>query len=269
MSVKLHYQSLGNGNPVLILHGLFGSHRNWASIAKRLSENYQVINVDLRNHGNSEHADSMSYPELADDISTVMADLDLKKISIIGHSLGGKVAMTFALQHRKMIHKLVVLDVAPVSYQNEFLPLLESMQRLPLEEISNRKQADSLLKIDIPDPSLRLFLLQNLVQESGSYHWRINLEAIKKGLIDIGGFPAPITVKEYEGDVLFLHGENSDYIQPQHHDIIKKYFSRALINSIKDAGHWLHAEQQEKVLNRIESFLNDENLEEPPSLLYR
>lgn len=268
MAAKLHYQTYGEGRPVIILHGLFGSSRNWTSFAKKLSEDYQVIAIDLRNHGKSEHADTMTYPEMASDIADVLEESGLEKASLVGHSMGGKVAMTFALQNRSMIDQLIVLDVAPISYQNEFHNLLDAMDGIPLSTIKSRSHADALLTNEIPDASLRMFLLQNLQQDGDGYYWRVNLGSIKKSLIDISSFPAPVSVNSFEGKVLFLSGDSSDYVRPQHHPIIRQYFSRALIHTVKDAGHWLHADQPDKVLEKIKSFLNDDNPEDPPSLLY-
>jgi len=176
--------------------------------------------------------------------------------------------MTFALQHRSMIEQMVVLDVAPVSYKNELLPLLNALAGLPLGEISSRKQADALLTAAIPDTSLRLFLLQNLVQDGDTFRWRVNLETIRRSLVDIDGFPAPISVKSHRVKTLFLGGSKSTYIRPQHHPIIKKYFPMAQIHTIDGAGHWLHIDKPDKVLERIQSFLNSEDTTEPPSLLY-
>ena len=269
MAVTLHYSSLGQGKTVIIIHGLLGSSRNWSSFSKKLSEQYHVISLDLRNHGYSGHTQTMTYSEMTSDILKLMEEFGLERASFIGHSMGGKVAMTFALQHRSMVEQLVVMDVAPVSYKNELLPLLDAMTRLPLKDITSRKHADTLLTPRIPDTSLRLFLLQNLIQDGTSYRWRINLEAIRKSLIDIDGFPAPISVKSHPVKTLFLGGETSGYIKPHHYPIIKKYFPKAQIHIIEGAGHWLHIDKPDKVLERVQAFLGSEESTEPPSLLYR
>lgn len=269
MVVKLHHTSQGRGKPIIIIHGLLGSSRNWSSFSKKLSENFHVISLDLRNHGYSGHADSMTYSEMASDILKLMEESGFKQASLIGHSLGGKVAMTFALQYRSMVERLVIMDIAPVSYKNELLPLLDAMTQLPLKDITSRKHADALLASRIPDDALRLFLLQNLTQEADEYRWRINMDAIRKSLIDIDGFPAPISVKSQPVKTLFLGGEDSDYIKPHHYPIIKKYFPKAQIHIIEGAGHWLHIDKPDKVLEWVQSFLNSEDSTEPPSLLYR
>ena len=177
--------------------------------------------------------------------------------------------MTLALQDRALVDRLIVLDMAPVSYQNEFDKIIYAMEQLPLREIDSRKQADELLEENIPDASLRPFLLQNLVQEEGNYFWRINLQSIRKSLLEISGFPAPVTIESYQGPVLFLYGSNSDYVQPHHHPIIKKYFAKSLLHSVDRAGHWLHIDQPEKVLEKITTFLGNNDPDKPPSLLYR
>lgn len=268
MAVTLHYTSQGQGKPVIVIHGLLGSSRNWSSFSKKLSSQFHVISLDLRNHGYSGHADTMTYSEMASDILKLLEEFGFERVSLIGHSMGGKVAMTFALQHRSMIEQLVIMDVAPVSYKNELLPLLDAMAGLPLKDITSRKHADALLTPRVPDTSLRLFLLQNLIQDGDSYGWRINLESIRKSLIDIDGFPAPISVKSHPVKTLFLGGEKSGYLKPHHYPIIKKYFPKAQIHIIEGAGHWLHIDKPDEVLERVHSFLSSEESTEPPSLLY-
>jgi len=257
MPIKLNYQIYGEGKPVIILHGLFGSSRNWTSIAKKLSANFQIINVDLRNHGNSDHAETMTYPEMAEDLYQMLDECDQEQASLIGHSMGGKVAMTFALNHQSTIKHLIVLDIAPVSYRREYMQLIEALQRVPVNEINNRKQADESLQTDVPESTLRQFLLQNLMQDGNGFRWRINLGVIKTSINTIANFPEADPGTIYEGPVLFLRGENSDYISSEHFPVIEKYFPQSNIHTIKDAGHWLHAEQPQVVLDKITSFLTD------------
>ncbi len=257
MPIKLNYQIYGEGKPVIILHGLFGSSRNWTSIAKKLSANFRIINVDLRNHGDSDHADTMTYSEMTEDIYQLLNECGLEQASLIGHSMGGKVAMAFALNHQIVIKNLIVLDIAPVSYRREYMHLIEALLRLPVDEIKNRKQADEYLIADIPETSLRQFLLQNLVHDGNGFRWRINLGVIKTSLEYITGFPEAESGTIHNGPVLFLRGENSDYISSENFPDIEKYFPMASIHAIKNAGHWLHAEQPQAVLDKITSFLTD------------
>ena len=158
---------------------------------------------------------------------------------------------------QKVIKNLVVLDIAPVSYQREYIDLIEALQRLPVNEINNRKQADEALQTDIPETPLRQFLLQNLVQVGDSFRWRINLGVIKTSIEDIAGFPEAKSGTIYKGPVLFLRGENSDYISNEYFSVIEKYFPKSNIHTIKNTGHWLHAEQPQAVLDKITSFLTE------------
>jgi len=260
MSVQLNFETYGQGKPVIILHGLFGSARNWRSIAKKLGNQYQVFSVDLRNHGDSEHADSMYYMEMVEDLRQFLHDRNLDKASLIGHSMGGKTAMAFALEYEEIIDKLVVLDIAPVQYKNEFEQLIDAMLGLELGEISSRNQANDLLKSGIKDGGLRLFLLQNLIHEAEGFQWRINLPAIKAALTDISAFPTFMKSSQYSGPTLFLGGEMSDYILPDYHKDIKSFFPEADIISITAADHWLHADQPQRVFEEISRFLADQGI---------
>lgn len=255
-AVKLHYTAEGQGKPVIILHGLFGSARNWSGISRQLARDFQVISVDLRNHGASAHAATMTYPEMAEDIVAVMAEARLDQAAILGHSLGGKVAMTLALKYGNKVEKLAVLDIAPVSYNNNLIYLVDAMERLPLAQISRRSQADALLQQDIPATALRRFMLQNLVQTDAVFHWRINLAAIRANLAASSAFPDPGDSARYAGPVLFLGGADSDYIQPAHRPAIRRYFPQADIQFVEGAGHWLHADQPQAVVSILKTFLD-------------
>jgi esterase len=255
MSIKLNFETFGAGKPVIVLHGLFGSARNWRSIAKQLSETHQVFTIDLRNHGESGHSDSMYYMEMMEDIKQFLHDKHLRKVSLIGHSLGGKIAMTFALNYPEMLEKLIVLDIAPVQYDNNFELLVDAMLSLDLADISSRNQANDILRNNIEDGGVRLFLLQNLFHNSDGFQWRINLPAIKKALPDIGAFPTFTRSSEHNGPTLFLGGDRSDYIRPEYHEDILSFFPTAQISTITDAEHWLHADQPQQVLEEISRFL--------------
>jgi pimeloyl-ACP methyl ester carboxylesterase len=255
MSVHLNFESYGAGKPLIILHGLFGSGRNWRSVAKQLAENHQVFTVDLRNHGESDHADSMYYMEMMEDIKQFMHERRLRKASILGHSLGGKIAMTFALNYPEMLNKLMVLDIAPVQYENDFETLVDAMLALDLGNIDSRNQANDMLKAEIRDGAVRLFLLQNLFHGPQGFQWRINLQTIKSALSDIGAFPTFTRSSQYSGSTLFLGGEKSDYILPEYHEDIFSFFPGAQIASIADADHWLHADQPQRVFEEISRFL--------------
>jgi len=256
MSIKLNYQTYGEGEPVLILHGLFGSGSNWKTIAKQLADKFKVLIVDLRNHGNSDHADSMSYKEMADDVSNLFDTIGLDKANIISHSMGGKTAMVLALNYPSLIKRLLIVDIAPVDYTSDYHPLIAALDSLPLDKLTNLNEASELLRESIPEHGLRQFLLQNLVRDSVGFRWRINLPVIKSYLKEIISFPQDITINPFQGPVRFLAGSNSDYIQSEHHDKIDKLFPKATIHSVKDAGHWLHVDQPAEFLRETVSFLS-------------
>ena len=255
MPVKLHHTVHGNGEPIIMLHGLFGFSRNLRSITDRLSERYKVITVDLRNHGQSGHADSMTYIEMADDIILLMEQLSIDYASLIGHSMGGKVAMTAALQNAALIKQLIVLDISPVRYVRAYGKLFAAMESLPLDTIKNRKDAEIYLNRQIDEAGLSQFLLQNLVRADQGFCWRLNLSAIKSNMEHITGFPAMNADTHFDGPVFLLGGEHSDCIEEKYHKIIYDYFPRAKIKMISNAGHMLHTEQPDIVINEIMAFL--------------
>lgn len=256
MTFRLHYNIHGEGIPVIILHGLFGSSRNWQTAAKTLSEDYQVITPDLRNHGQSFHAQSMTYTEMAEDILELIKTNSLDNVCLIGHSMGGKVAMINALLHSHVIDKLAVLDIAPVSYEHRYGKLFQAMHNLPLDQIKNRNEAGEILNDQINDLFLTQFLLQNLVRTEDGFEWRINLPAIQSNIESISSFPDIPTETRYNKPALFLGGENSHFVQPEYHGEIKKHFPNAEIELIENAGHMLHIEKPEVVVERIRQFIN-------------
>jgi len=257
MAVKLHYKILGKGQPIMILHGLFGSSRNWQSIAKVLAENYRVITLDLRNHGQSGHAESMTYTEMAEDVLGLIKELSLENLFLMGHSMGGKVAMVIALLHPLLIEKLVVLDIAPVSYEHRYGKLFQAMQDLPLDQVKNRIEAGTILNNQINDTFLSDFLLQNLNRADNGFQWRLNLPAILDNIEFISGFPDIGPDTQYSRPALFLGGKNSHFIQAEYHNVIRDYFPRASIELIENAGHMLHIEQPEVLVERIRQFISN------------
>ena len=240
---------------ILVLHGLFGSKRNWQSIARQLGEYFQVFTLDLRNHGESEHHDDMTYQVMADDVFQFISEHSLKDVSVVGHSMGGKVAMQMALQHPEIIKRLVIIDIAPVKYEHGFNDLIDSLRALPLEQISNRQDADEHLRSTVQPKTLRQFLLQNLKTSEGGFRWRINLDAIQANIDALMDFPVDHRVMQYQNSVLFLKGEKSDYIKHLYEQKIFKLFSRALFITVADTGHWLHAENPDFVVQEIGKFI--------------
>jgi esterase len=255
MPVKLNYQVFGEGRPVYILHGLFGSNRNWAGIARELSTGFQVVTVDLRNHGKSDHSDSMNYSDIADDVRFLAVELDHDKINLIGHSMGGKTAMTLALLFPTMIERLIVVDIAPAQYPSNHEDLITAMQSLPLAQLNSRGEADDLLGEHITDATLRAFLLQNLVRDETGFNWRINLDALQQSQTFLRGFPEMLANKTFEGPTLFLSGDSSDYIRPEHYDVMVRLFPGSKHSIVKDARHWVHADQPAAFIRETETFL--------------
>ncbi len=254
---QLAFRAYGTeGPPLIILHGLFGSARNWHTLAQKLAERYRVWAVDLRNHGQSFWSPQMEYEVLAADVAALMDAQELAHAMVMGHSMGGKTAMVLALQQPERVDKLVVLDIAPISYGSRFEDYIQAMQNLDLGVVNQRTVADQWLSQFIPEAGIRAFLLQNLVVKDGRFDWRINLSALSTQLPHILDFPTTaLGQRQYDGPTLFVAGELSNYIGPNDHDTIKGYFPNALIDTLPQAGHWLHADQPTALLNRLHQFL--------------
>jgi esterase len=256
MSLELAHIAHGeSGPPVVILHGLLGSARNWSTFAKELAGTRRVFALDLRNHGNSPWADQMTYDQMAEDVRAFMAGRGLPAAAVIGHSMGGKVAMRLALAHGQQVERLVVVDVAPVAYQRSFNAYVEAMRALDLSGISRRSEADALLAEQIDDPDVRGFLLQNLVVGEAGLAWRVPLPALADNMPELVGFPDSRDAGQYGGPTLFLTGGRSDYVRPEHHAEILRLFPNAQFAAIADAGHWVHAEAPDAFLEIVRRFL--------------
>jgi pimeloyl-ACP methyl ester carboxylesterase len=243
--------------PVAILHGLFGSARNWASIGQRLASHRPVIAFDLRNHGASAWAGGMQYGEMAEDVLAMLGERGYRRAALLGHSMGGKAAMAAALRDPDMVERLVVVDIAPVAYRPHHLGLVRAMRALDLAGITRRGEADQRLAPAVPDTAERGFLLQNLVFDHDQPRWRLNLEAIEQQMPQLTGFPAVPDGAAYRGPALFVAGGRSDYLLPEHEPAIRRLFPTARLARIPDAGHWVHAEQPQAFLDIVELFLAD------------
>ncbi|MBT8447792.1 MAG: alpha/beta fold hydrolase, partial [Gammaproteobacteria bacterium] len=216
MTVKLHHDRSGAGDPVLILHGLLGSARNWRSMARSMAGDYDVLTVDLRNHGASPHTDSMRYEDMATDVAALIADEVSQPVTLVGHSMGGKVAMTLALHQPALVQRLVVVDIAPIAYPDRFGHLVAALRALPLATLARRAQADALLADSVPDATLRSFLLHNLVDDgAGGWRWQCNLETIASSLPEIVGAPGADPAARYDGPCLVIRGGRSDSVPPE------------------------------------------------------
>ena len=250
--MKLHYQIQGQGKPLVIIHGLFGSADNWRSMAKYFSKQYQVITVDLRNHGQSPHSDHQSLADMAEDIYELCQQLSLNTVNILGHSLGGKVAMKFTELYEKHVDKLVVVDISPRQHEGQHTPLMDAMMALPLSELHSRKQVDEALAVSIQDPKVRQFLLMNLSLEGKQLKWRINLPALKANYKEF--MSAVFTESNTNKTSLFVYGEHSDYVTEQDRQDIKQLFPYAEFAAIP-SGHWVHAERPQQFKQVVEEFL--------------
>lgn len=255
MKLSLNALMQGNGPPLIILHGLFGSSRNWGAIAQRLAEHWTVHALDLRNHGQSPWSDDVRYQALAADVQGYLDDQKIGRAAIIGHSMGGKAAMALALSDPARVERLLVADIAPVRYPPAFQPYLDAMRSLDLSNIARRNEADAHLTDAVPDAGIRAFLLQNLASGPDGLAWRMNLAALDAGMEEIQGFPDDLLGNRFGGSTLFLSGGRSDYVRPAHRDTIKQSFPKARFARIPDAGHWVHAEKPAEFFQTASIFL--------------
>lgn len=250
--MPLFYQSQGLGQPLVLLHGLFGSGDNWTRLADQLAQTYQVIRVDLRNHGRSPQTLSHSYAEMADDLLALLDVLGLTQVNLLGHSMGGKVAMTFACRYPERLQALVVVDMAMRAYPATYLPHIEAMLALDMNQITSRRDADIALSVAIPNVQVRQFLLTNLIKQDAHFVWRLNLTTLKQDYANIQAAVCERTL--FTKPSLFIHGAHSDYLQ--HQDIIqlRQHFTQAQFVSLP-TGHWVHAEQPALFIDTVHTYL--------------
>ncbi|WP_291295665.1 alpha/beta fold hydrolase [Elioraea sp.] len=255
MALPLHVTQLGDGPPLLVLHGLFGHGGNWGGIAKHLAARHRVLLADLRNHGASPHDARMDYPAMAGDIAALISGQGVP-MTVLGHSMGGKAAMLLALTEPALVSRLVVVDIAPRRYPSAFAPYAAAMAAIPLRPDLRRTEADATLRAAVPDAGVRAFLLQNLRFGEGAPSWRCNLPVIAASLDAISDFPALADDARWEGEALFIGGENSTYIDAAGRAAALARFPAAAFAVIPDAGHWVHAEAPEAFLRAILPFLD-------------
>lgn len=249
--------SLSSSPPVIVLHGLFGSARNWQTFAKNLSAEFTVFTLDLRNHGSSPHCDEMNYPDMACDVIRFLDDHQIETADVIGHSMGGKTAMTLALNFPKRVRRLAIVDIAPVSYSHNYEQLLGKLRGLNLDEIRRRSDANRMLREAIDDDELRLFLLQNLVVKAGEPAvWRINLNAIRQHVNHLVQYTPDDSSITFDGPTSLIRGELSDYVQDAHFPIIRRLFPMVQFHTIDGAGHWPHAQNAVDFLSCIRKILS-------------
>ena len=248
----LHAVESGHGAPLALLHGLVGQAANFGTIQRRLAATHRVIALDLRNHGASGHAPSMTYPAMAEDVLETLRDRGALPCALAGHSMGGKVAMMAALEAPAAVARLLVSDIAPTRYPPAFRGLVEAMAAIPLHPGLSRAEADAALA-GVADAGVRGFLLQNLRFDAAP-RWRINLPAIAAALPDLEDWPER-DVAPYGGPALFVAGARSDYLRPEHRDTIRALFPTARFATVKDAGHWVHADNPAGFTAVLEAFL--------------
>ncbi len=248
----LSYNEFGDKEdpPVMIVHGLYGSGRNWGVIAKRLSDNFRVITIDLRNHGNSPHTETHTYSEMAGDIAELIDQL-AGPMQIVGHSMGGKAVMTLALTRPELITRMVIADIAPVTYTHSQLPYIHAMRAVDLSRVDRRSDAEAQLAEQGVEPALCSFFTQSL--DVTGKRWRLNLDTLERDMDRIMSFPE--FSNSFDGPALFLSGAQSEYVLPGHRSLIKSRFPGARFAKLKDAGHWLHADQPRAFEAALRSFL--------------
>jgi pimeloyl-ACP methyl ester carboxylesterase len=254
MPLPLHVTALGEGPPLLVLHGLFGAGGNWGAIAKRLAPTHRVLLADLRNHGDSPHDARMDYAAMAEDLAALIAG-EGGPMAVLGHSMGGKAAMALALSEPALVSRLVVVDIAPVAYPPSFRPYAEAMAALPLRPGLRRAEADAALREAVPDAAVRAFLLQNLRFGEGAPAWRCNLPVITGALETISGFPTFPDGVQWPGLALFVSGERSPYIDARGRAAALARFPAAAFVVVPGAGHWVQAEAPEAFLRAVTPFL--------------
>lgn len=253
--MNLTFQEYGSGQPLIILHGLLGSLDNWHTISKTIATSFRVLAVDLRNHGRSSHSDTFTYKAMAEDVLQLLDAQHIESAHLLGHSMGGKVAMTLALSNPERVGKLVVVDIAPKAYPRLHDELLGALLSVNLSSYRSRQEVDGALSGRIPDLTVRQFLMKNLARDSaGSFFWKANLEAISRNYEEVASeirSSAP-----FLNPTLFVKGERSHYILESDTPLIHKLFPNARIVTI-DAGHWIHAESPALFADVVEQFLHD------------
>lgn len=252
--MKLSYRETGEGKPLIILHGLFGSSDNWLSIANELESEYKVYLIDQRNHGSSPHDDDFTYEAMAADLADFLKEHNIKDPIVMGHSMGGKTAMQFALSYPDLLRKLIVVDIAPRYYPPHHQTILEGLQSIDIGNLKSRRDADKALAKYVHELGVRQFLLKNLSRNSeGGYEWKMNLPVISEKIENVGQAIEENT--SFDKPVLFINGATSGYLKESDEEMIYKLFPQATIQAIQGAGHWVHAEKPKEFTEVVRAFV--------------
>jgi esterase len=251
--MNLFFREAGKGTPLLILHGLFGSSDNWFSLSKVLAERFRVFTIDQRNHGQSPHTPEHNYEVLTTDLEEFVKQHDLQKLIVLGHSMGGKTAMNFALRNQGNISKLIVVDIMPKAYPIHHDRILEGLKSIDISQLKNRAEADLQLQKYVPQPGVRQFLLKSLTRnDDGTFEWRIHLQALIENIGAMGS--SLVFTGRFDGPTLFIKGASSNYYAPGDEQIVSKYFPNTTWVTL-DTGHWVQAEKPKEFAEAVLNFI--------------
>ncbi|WP_020529204.1 alpha/beta fold hydrolase [Flexithrix dorotheae] len=252
--MQLFHREVGQGSPLIILHGLFGSSDNWLTIGKALGEHFKVYMIDQRNHGQTENTEEFNYSLMADDLKDFIEEHHISNPVIMGHSMGGKVVMKFILKYPEIAIKSIVVDIAPRFYPPHHQKILEGLNEIPVHQLKSRKDAEIILAKHEPQIGVRQFLLKNLYRSSsGGFDWRINLSVLTEKIENVG--EAITSESQYLSPVLFIKGEKSNYILEKDEKDIGTLFPKYQLKTIANAGHWVHAEQPSVFIQSVLNFI--------------
>lgn len=251
--MKLNHKVVGQGEPLIILHGLMGMLDNWQAVARKLERDFTVITVDLRNHGHSPHSDELSYEVMVEDVIDLLDRLGLAQVHLLGHSMGGKVAMKLAQLYPERVKKLIVVDIGPKYYPPHHQKVLAALRAVQLDKLERRTDAESYMEPFLSDAGTRQFLMKSLYyRERNRFGWRFNLDAIERNIEHVG---EATDEADYEGETLFIRGERSDYITDRDWPDIRMVFKNAGLVTIPGAGHWVHADRPDAFVDTVSDFL--------------
>jgi esterase len=262
-AVPLAYERIGKGPPLLLLHGLFGSGRNLRIVGRRLAAGREAVLVDLRNHGDSPHDTVVGYDVMARDLVGLLENLGMDRVDLLGHSMGGKVAMEFALSYPRRTRRLIIVDISPAASPPVHEKIMTTLCSSNPASALSREEMDRRLEPDIPSPVVRQFLLTNLVRDGGGFRWRMNLAALQRSYAEL--LVAVDGDRSFDGPALFVRGGRSDLLPERDYPLIRRLFPRSRIRTISGAGHWVHADAPDTFVAEVAGFLEASSGESPPT----